>query len=64
MGVRVSGGSFSALGVGPNWERTDGDEAVARAVIVSWKTDGSSSEIVTLRMKRTASRPRWIAVSS
>lgn len=34
MGVRVSGGSFSAFGIGLNWERTEGDEAVARAVVI------------------------------
>jgi hypothetical protein len=33
MGVKVSGGSFSVLGIGVNWERTAGDEAVARAVM-------------------------------
>lgn len=34
MGVKVSGGSFTILGIGLNWERTPGDEAVARAVVV------------------------------
>jgi hypothetical protein len=33
MGVRVSGGSFSVLGIGINWERTPGAEKIARAVI-------------------------------
>lgn len=33
MGVRVSGGSFNVLGIGINWERTAGDEQVARAVV-------------------------------
>ena len=34
MGVRVSGGSFSVLGIGINWERTPGDERVARDVVI------------------------------
>lgn len=34
MGVKVSGGSFTVLGIGLNWERTPGDEAVARAVVI------------------------------
>ncbi len=34
MGVKVSGGSFSVFGIGLNWERTPGDESVARAVVV------------------------------
>lgn len=34
MGVKVSGGSFSVLGIGINWERTPGDERIARAVII------------------------------
>jgi len=33
MGVRVSGGSVSLLGFGLNWERTAGDETVARTVL-------------------------------
>lgn len=33
MGVRVSGGSVSILGFGIDWERTDGDEKVARYVV-------------------------------
>lgn len=34
MGVKVSRGSFSVLGIGINWERTPGDEKIARAVII------------------------------
>jgi hypothetical protein len=34
MGVKVSGGSFTILGVGLSWERTPSDEAVARTVVV------------------------------
>ncbi|PZS29481.1 MAG: hypothetical protein DLM61_12840 [Pseudonocardiales bacterium] len=34
MGVKVSGGSFSVLGIGINWERAPGDERIARAVII------------------------------
>lgn len=33
MGVRVSGGSVTILGFGIDWERTDGDERIARQVI-------------------------------
>jgi hypothetical protein len=33
VGVRVSGGSVSLLGFGLNWERTAGDERIARAVL-------------------------------
>lgn len=34
MGVKVSGGSFSVLGIGINWERVPDDERIARAVII------------------------------
>lgn len=33
MGVRVSGGSVSILGFGIDWERTEGDERIARYVV-------------------------------
>lgn len=33
MGVRVSGGSVSILGFGIDWERTQGDERIARYVV-------------------------------
>ena len=33
MGVRVSGGSVSILGFAIDWERTDGDERIARYVV-------------------------------
>ena len=34
MSIRVTGGSFTVFGLGLNWERTPGDEAVARAVVI------------------------------
>lgn len=34
MGVRVSGGTFTILGLGLRWDRTPGDEAVARSVVI------------------------------
>jgi hypothetical protein len=34
MGVKVKGGSFSVLGMGINWERTAGDEKIAKTVII------------------------------
>lgn len=64
MGVRVSGGTFSALGIGLNWERTDGDEAVAPINGRFWKIGGCSSGTATLRTRSTAWRQRSLPDSS
>jgi hypothetical protein len=39
MGVKVSGGNFSVLGIGINWERTLGDERIAKAAVITFLED-------------------------
>jgi hypothetical protein len=61
MGVRVSGGSVSILGFGIDWERTQGDERIARYVLGFSKTEGFCSLTATSRTRHTVWRRRWSA---